>query len=641
MADGLSGLQIISSPTTNLNQQYDYCVYAYRDTTLSESACDGGISPSATSELKLTELLEQLQASGVSTGSDYGFSVSLWENRAIVGYPDDGPNDQGSAFIFEFDEGAWRLRQKITASDGEEQDSFGYSVSISGDQAIVGAPFKGAEWTPDYAKGAAYVFERGASGWSATETKKITPAVTASNDYFGWSVAIDGNRAIVGAKESEFGSAYVFERGATSWPATETKKITPDDRNSNDEFGTSVSISGDVAIVGDPEYGGISFSEGAAYVFERGAAGWPATETQLIVASEGAHSDGMGSGVSIDGDFAVIGAPGADAGGRAYIIDRTSGSWSTAETILQPEEWAASIEFGTSVAISGSRVLIGAPSDDVGGILNAGSAFLFQLEEDESWSQTQKFSPADKTSSTGFGTSVSISGDRSLFGYGGFVAALTRGPGAVTASDGTHNSQVRITWEDRSGSENGFRIFRNNQPIAEVPSNTIVYEDFYAVPGQTYEYSVAAFTGDLETNRVSDFGWRPANGNLTGRISTIAGAGADSVQVVVTPLPTKALLFDGNGGHVSVSDDAGAFDFDSDTSFTLETWVKYPEFGGTGSADGVILAKSAPGSGSPRFPFALGTTGEPGRLKFALSDGASVDSVITDRNDLNDNQWHH
>ncbi|RLA04143.1 MAG: hypothetical protein DRQ54_09900, partial [Gammaproteobacteria bacterium] len=160
-----------------------------------------------------------------------------------------------------------------------------------------------------------------------------------------------------------------------------------------------------------------------------------------------------------------------------------------------------------------------------------------------------------------------------------------------------------------------------------------------AEPGRTYEYGVAAMANSYVSPPTTDFGWRPANGNITGRISTIAGAGADSVRVAISPLPTRALQFDGSGGHVLVADDSGTFDFGPETSFTIETWVRYLGSAGAGP-DEMMIAKAAPIGGQTRFPFALGNrhgVGEPGRLRFAVGDT----SVSTARNDINDNQWHH
>ena len=142
----------------------------------------------------------------------------------------------------------WTQQQKLTASDGASEDRFGYSVSLSGDYALIGASFvddNGSE------SGSAYVFVRSGTTW--TQQQKLTASDGAANDHFGYSVSLSGDCALIGAwgdddSGSESGSAYVFVRSGTTW--TEQQKLTASDGASTDLFGYSVSISGDTAIVG-------------------------------------------------------------------------------------------------------------------------------------------------------------------------------------------------------------------------------------------------------------------------------------------------------------------------------------------------------------------------------------------------------
>ena len=169
---------------------------------------------------------------------------------------------------------------KLVPSDGSNLDYFGESVSISGDYAIVGAEEHGS-------KGAAYIYVRSGTDWS--EQEKITASDGANGDYFGCSVSINGDYAIVGAygdddKGSGAGAAYVFVRSGTDW--TEQTKLTASDGAASDNFGESVSINGDSVIVsarGDDDKGS---GAGAAYVFVRGGAVW--TEQAKLTASDGA-----------------------------------------------------------------------------------------------------------------------------------------------------------------------------------------------------------------------------------------------------------------------------------------------------------------------------------------------------------------
>ena len=211
--------------------------------------------------------------------SDYfGYSVAISGNYAIVGayYEDHDANEQnyksdaGSAYIFELDtSGNWGQAQKIVALDRQKSDYFGYSVAISGNYAIVGAYNEGhdasgtstsTDTDTDFksSAGSAYIFERNTNGnWS--QVQKIVASDRQIDDYFGYSVAISGNYAIVGAYgedhnaneqiyKSKAGSAYIFENTNGNW--SQKQKIVASDRQSGDRFGYSVAISGNDVVVG-------------------------------------------------------------------------------------------------------------------------------------------------------------------------------------------------------------------------------------------------------------------------------------------------------------------------------------------------------------------------------------------------------
>ncbi|MSQ08671.1 MAG: hypothetical protein EXR44_05165, partial [Dehalococcoidia bacterium] len=202
----------------------------------------------------------------------------------------------------------WTQQQKLTASDGAANDFFGYSVAVSGDTAVVGA------WGDDSAKGSAYVFTRSGSTW--TQQQKLTASDGAAIDYFGYSVAVSGDTAVVGAygDDSYKGSAYVFTRSGSTW--TQQQKLTASDGAANDYFGGSVAVSGDTAVVG--AYGDDS-EKGSAYVFTRSGSTW--TQQQKLTASDGAANDFFGWSVAVSGDTAVVGARSDDSSkGSAYMF---------------------------------------------------------------------------------------------------------------------------------------------------------------------------------------------------------------------------------------------------------------------------------------------------------------------------------
>jgi len=210
----------------------------------------------------------KLTASSVAEGlSDhFGWSVAINGDVAIVGspYDDDAGKNSGSAYVFLYNGDTWEEKKKLTASDAAAGDHFGRSVAIDGDMAIVGSPYDDDAGT---SSGSAYVFVRNGDMWE--ETKKLTARDTAAGDYFGWSVAISGDVVIVGADEDDdaggdSGSAYVFIRNGDM--CEEKRKLTASDATASDYFGYSVAISGDVAIVGsfgDDNAGGNS---GSAYI---------------------------------------------------------------------------------------------------------------------------------------------------------------------------------------------------------------------------------------------------------------------------------------------------------------------------------------------------------------------------------------
>jgi len=271
----------------------------------------------------------------------------------------------------------WESVSKIVAADADADDVFGYSVSLDGDYAIAGAYGEDAEGS---LTGAAYIFRRtGANTWDSGT--KIVASDAQANDYFGRSVAISGDYAIVGAFGEDTGgdgagAAYIFQRtGTNTWDAG--TKIVASDAESEDRFGTSVAISGDYAIVGAFKEGSLA---GAAYIFRRtGTNTWDAGTK--IVASDAEASDFFGNAVAISGDYAIAGAYGEDAegslAGAAYIFKRTGTNTWDAGTKIVASDAAAGDRFGFSVAISGDYAIAGAYLHD-SEAENAGAAYIFK-----------------------------------------------------------------------------------------------------------------------------------------------------------------------------------------------------------------------------------------------------------------------
>ena len=194
---------------------------------------------------------------------------------------------------------------KLTASDGEESDGFGFSVSIGGNFAIVGAPSDNDNGS---GSGSAYIYALQDGSWN--EVIKLTASDGAANDIFGFSVSISDEIAIVGAygdddNEPGSGSAYIYERQGSTW--NEAAKLTASDRAGLDRFGYRVSNSGDLAIVGAPGDDDNGADSGSAYIYERQGSTW--NEVAKLTASDGAFGDFFGSSISISDDLTIVAAP--------------------------------------------------------------------------------------------------------------------------------------------------------------------------------------------------------------------------------------------------------------------------------------------------------------------------------------------
>ncbi len=366
------------------------------------------ILPAGSAHAAWPEVEKLLAADGAAVDC-FGRSVSVSGDYAIIGAyaDDDNGGNSGSAYIFYYNGTSWSEQAKLGASDGAAGDYFGYSVSISGDYAVVGAY---ADDDNGGMSGSAYIFKRSGTSWS--QQAKLLASDGAELDWFGWSVSLSGAYAIVGAhwdddNGTDSGSAYIFERSGTSW--SQQAKLTASDGAAIDLFGRSVSISGDYAIVGvngDDDNGGGS---GSAYIFRRSGTSW--SQQAKLLAADGASGEAFGWSVSVSGDYAIVGAVGD---GSAYIFKRSGTSWSQQAKLLAADGASFVDQFGISVSISSDYAIVGAYYDDDNGS-DSGSAYIFK-RDGLSWSQQAKLLAADGSAVDYFGWSVSISGDYAIVG---------------------------------------------------------------------------------------------------------------------------------------------------------------------------------------------------------------------------------
>ncbi|MCB9965201.1 MAG: FG-GAP repeat protein [Rhodospirillales bacterium] len=361
----------------------------------------------------------------------FGYSVAVSGTTAVIGVPFDDPggvSDAGSAYVFDTTTG--NLVATLNNPAPTASDYFGVNVAVDGTVAVIGA----FEDDPGGVTGAgsAYVFDTTTGNLIATLNN---PAPTAS-DYFGYSVAVSGTTAVVGAYlddpggVSGAGSAYVFDTTTGTLLAT----LNNPDPTWGDNFGNSVAMSGATAVVGAPydDPGGVS-NAGSVYVFTAGTAApsggggadWgTATQSPTIPNPVPAASDGFGNSVAVSGTTAVIGVPFDDPGGvndvgSAYVFDTTTGN--LIATLNNPDP-TASDQFGKSVAVSGTTAVIGAYWDSPGGVFGAGSAYVFDAI---TGNLVATLNNPDPTLADYFGWIVAVSGTTAV------VGAFLDDPGGV------------------------------------------------------------------------------------------------------------------------------------------------------------------------------------------------------------------
>ena len=319
----------------------------------------------------------------------------------------------------------WKEKNKVVASDRSELDYFGQSVAIDGNYAIVGA------YGDDNYSGSAYIFKKGASGeW--VQVAKLTASDRSENDYFGFSVAISGNFAIVGAYQededalgentsNDAGSVYFFKNdGNDNW--TQVQKKVASNRGPGDYFGYSVAISSEYAVVGAVRY---NTYMGIAYVLKKGPDdAW--SEIQIISASDYAIGSSFGSSVSINKLSSVIVVGAEDEGdsnvgnaGCAYIFNSDGNDHFSQTQKIVASTRKRFAEFGHSIAMYGNYLIVGAngePNTDKSCIY-AGAAYIFEKEGTGNWTEKSRISVADDADEYDyFGISVSIDSNFAIVG---------------------------------------------------------------------------------------------------------------------------------------------------------------------------------------------------------------------------------
>ena len=376
-------------------------------------------------------------------GDGFGWAVAISGDTIVIGAPqedssatgvngnqsDNSTLGSGAAYVFVREGTNWHQQAYLKASNSGSTDIFGVSVAISGDTIVVGAVDEDSNATgvngaqnnnSTMQAGAAYVFVREGSNWiqqaylKASNTPASGQSGQSTEERFGYAVAVSGDTVVVGAMDEDSaatgvngdqfnnaapnaGAAYVFVREGTNW--SQQAYLKASNTGAGDQFGWSVSVSGDTIVVGaqreDSSATGVngnqsnntSSDSGAAYVFVRAGTNW-AQQAYLKASNTGAM-DRFGTSVSISGDTVVVGSGGFDyingvggAGedsnatgvdgdqgnnsavnsGAAYVFRRTGTNWSQS-AYIKASNTSANDYFGRWVSVSGENIAIGAPGE--------------------------------------------------------------------------------------------------------------------------------------------------------------------------------------------------------------------------------------------------------------------------------------
>ncbi|MEE4361038.1 MAG: cadherin-like beta sandwich domain-containing protein [Pseudomonadales bacterium] len=446
-----------------------------------------------------------LKASNTDAGDRFGTTLALSGGRLAIGAPaeasaangvdgnedDDSAGEAGAVYLFERDDrGAWIQAAYLKASNSEAFDGFGAALALDGDRLVVGAPGEASagfgvdsDQTDNSAgnAGAAYVFERDGSGrWR--QVAYLKAGNTGAGDRFGAAVALSGDRIAVGAPAeasagfglnadpfddfaAEAGAVYVFARdGGGDWAQEVYLKAS--NTNAFDAFGSSVALDDDSLAVGAPGEASIATGvggnqadntagdAGAVYLFTRTAGIW--SQQAYLKASNTDAADGFGKALALRGDRLVVGAPGeasatgvqgndtAPGAGAAYLFMRNnSGVWTQGQYLKAPNADAGD-GFGTSLALAGQAIAIGAPreasnatgidgdaTDDTAG--DAGAAYLF-LDDGASFLIRAYVKASNTDAGDAFGSALALESESLVIGAPGEASAAT-GPGGNSADD--------------------------------------------------------------------------------------------------------------------------------------------------------------------------------------------------------------
>jgi hypothetical protein len=343
----------------------------------------------------------QLKPSDAADYDYFGTSTDLDGDTLVIGAiheglyeANTGPSRLGAAYVYTRTSGSWSFSQRLAGTPQDQSDLFGAGVALAGDTLVVGAPW---ESTGQAHSGAVYVYQRKGAMWS--EVQKIKSSKPAANARFGWSVALDADRLVIGAPDDpppnmRTGSAEVFVRRAGTW--TLSQFLQPQTLGAAANFGYAVSVRGDHVAIGAPRTASFPGSPtptepGEVYVFEPDGDGWK--QSAMLHARYPRNTDWFGLSLQLTDGALIIGAPGDASGARGLDADasRNDATFSGSVYVFAPsdEGWVESAFikgkntdindwFGSSVASDGRSLAVSAMFENgMSTGLTTGAVYVF------------------------------------------------------------------------------------------------------------------------------------------------------------------------------------------------------------------------------------------------------------------------
>jgi len=354
----------------------------------------------------LSDPVEIIPSSTV-TGDQFGAAVAAEMNLIAVGAPF-ASSGRGAVVLQEYDGSNWTQVAALAPSGLTLGAQFGRALALDGDTLAVGAPDVNF---PVTGIGAVYIYIDNGSVWTLEAT--LAPSAGLPGDQFGRSLALQADRLVVGAPFDDdggvqSGSAFVFDRSGNTW--TETAQLLPADPAPGAQFGKSVALDGDTALIGAWLDSGTAIQAGAAYAFVETTGVW-SEQAKLVPATVDA-GDAVGETVGLSGDIALLGAPNVDDdSGAIFQFERAATLWTEA-TFEVPFSITDGDNFARSLSLLGNLLLVGAPDEDSQGTAK-GTVFFFELNQSNTFELHSEIDNAGSVGD-GFGAAVSV-GDDFLF----------------------------------------------------------------------------------------------------------------------------------------------------------------------------------------------------------------------------------